>query len=377
MSRFRLSLLLMALAISAMLLYAACDGDGDDDSGDGGDDGEVEVTLLPEGEYFPTVSGTIEFTLPEESVSAAVVGPRANTAEVSGSATLNMGTDGSFEIKEWGISGNFQEGGQTQTIEMKDSSAEPTTGTTTTDGTTADVYLETTLSTTTTGTNTDTIGMSGDPLLNTTDTFDLAMNNTAPVDFLNASNETVFTVQDMNLNFDLLGEAPDGDGEAGDGDGGVPFVLVQESVGCAHIGPGDSKVRKLVLVTFVPDSQNRQWGPDGDRSLVVSVTDEGVAPRIGEHPALGGGEPVVGATVTVTASAVSGEGLLPGEESERAVTNEQGEARAEFGINMFGEYDLTVTEVAGTDGTRYQFDPASDLSETFEVGETCEDPLGW
>ena len=82
----------------------------------------------------------------------------------------------------------------------------------------------------------------------------------------------------------------------------------------------------------------------------------------------------MGATVTVNAS---GTGLLPGEESERALTNAQGEARAEFGINKFGEYELTVVEVAGADGTRYQFDPASNLSETFEVGQTCNSPEGW
>jgi len=154
---------------------------------------------------------------------------------------------------------------------------------------------------------------------------------------------------------------------------GVPFALVQESVGCAHIGPGDSRIRKLISVFSVPAPQSRQRGPAAGPSLLVLVTDDGVAPGTDSLPALLK-EPVVGATVTTTAS---GPGLLPGDESERAVTNAQGEARAEFRINKFGFYDLAVTEVAAADGTRYQFDPASNLSETFEVTETCNDPEGW
>ncbi|MEX0799870.1 MAG: hypothetical protein WD379_01470 [Dehalococcoidia bacterium] len=386
MSRLRLPLLLIALAIAGMLLYAACGDDDKEEEDGGGDDGGVEVTLLPVGEYPATVTGAIEFTLPEESVSAAVVGPQTSTAELSGTATLKMGADGSFEIPEWGISGNFSEGGETQTIEMKDSSAEPTEGVTTADGSTGDLYTDVTVGTSAgpvTGTNTDTIGLTGDPLLNTTGSANFEMNNTAPVDVVDANNEPIMTVHALAFLFDLEPDdadgAGDGDGEGNgdvDGDGadadGAPFALVTELVGCLHRGPGDSVVQKLMTVTDAPASQNRQPGSEG--FLVVSLVDEGMAPRAGGFPALGTGEPVVGATVTVEAS---GAGLLPGEESKRAVTNAEGEARAEFSINKFGEYELTVVEVAASDGTRYEFDPASQLSETFTVGETCESPEGW
>ena len=107
-------LLAGVVAVAAAAALASCGGDGDD-----GDD--IEVTLLPQGEYPATVSGSIEFTLTEPAVSAVAFGdPQQIIAEVSGTATLNLGTDGSFEIPEFGISGTFSEGGQTQTIENLD-----------------------------------------------------------------------------------------------------------------------------------------------------------------------------------------------------------------------------------------------------------------
>ena len=85
-------LLASAIAVAAAAALASCGGDG---GGGGG------VKLLPKGEYFPTVSGTIEFTLPVESASSVVVGMQTQTANVSGTATINMGEGGSFDIKEW------------------------------------------------------------------------------------------------------------------------------------------------------------------------------------------------------------------------------------------------------------------------------------
>ena len=152
-------------------------------------------------------------------------------------------------------------------------------------------------------------------------------------------------------------------------------VLIDERVGCQHRGPGNSVVLKLMFLTlFATSSEGRSHDAPARPALFVSLAAEDGAAGFGGLPALGQGEPVVGATVTVTAS---GTGLLPGEESERAVTNSKGEARVEFGINKFGSYELEVVEVAAADGTRYQFHPDSNLSERFEVGQTCNPPEGW
>lgn len=150
-------------------------------------------------------------------------------------------------------------------------------------------------------------------------------------------------------------------------------VLIDELVGCEHLAPGNSVLQKLMLLFLIGGSQSRHEAP-GEPELLVLLTDESSLPSLGDLPALGEPVPLVGATVTVNAT---GPGLLPGQESHRAVTNASGEGRIQFGINKFGSYELTVVEVAGADGTRYQFDPASNVSETFEVGETCESPEGW
>ena len=154
----------------------------------------------------------------------------------------------------------------------------------------------------------------------------------------------------------------------------VEQVLVDELVGCEHRGPGDSVIEKLMFLFLIAEAlQGRHDDPD-EPALLVLLTDEGSLPSLGHLPRLGEQVPLAGATVTVTAS---GAGLLPGEESERAVSNAEGEARTEFGINKFGSYELTVVEVAAADGTRYQFHPDSKLTETFEVGQTCDPPEGW
>jgi len=154
----------------------------------------------------------------------------------------------------------------------------------------------------------------------------------------------------------------------------VEQVLVDELVGCEHRGPGDSVIEKLMFLFLIEEAlQGRHDDPD-EPALLVLLTDEGSLPSLGHLPRLGEQVPLAGATVTVTAS---GAGLLPGEESERAVSNAEGEARTEFGINKFGSYELTVVEVAAADGTRYQFHPDSKLTETFEVGQTCDPPEGW
>ena len=157
------------------------------------------------------------------------------------------------------------------------------------------------------------------------------------------------------------------------GEPSVYQALVDELVGCQHRGPGDSVLQKLVYIFLVDSSQSRDHGADDPLALVL-VTEEGAAPQAEDNAAPAAKEPLAGATVTVTAS---GAGLLPGEESERAVTNTEGKARTEHSINKFGSYELTVVEVAAADGTRYQFAPDSKLTETFEVGQTCNSPEGW
>jgi len=369
--RFVFVFLLAAVAVAT---FASCGGDG------------KKSGLLPEGEYPATVSGSIEFSLPEESASAVAFGLQTQTAQVSGSATLKMGEGGSFSIEEWGISGTIQTDGDTVNITATDHPKEKSTGKTGKDGTEADIYwqADVTNAETRTGTNTDPIAMSGDPLPNTPTTARLEMTN-APVDMANAAGNPVLTIggwtMDITYDPDVV-SVPDGDGGGGDGDGdgdgdepSVLQALVEELVGCQHLAPGNSVLQKLMLLFLIAAPQSRHDDPD-DPVLLVLLTDDGVAPGFAGLPALAK-EPLVGATVTVTARAVSGQGLLPGEESERAVTNAQGEARAEFSIDKFGEYELTVVEVAAADGTRYQFHPDSNLSETFEVGQTCNPPQGW
>jgi hypothetical protein len=376
----RAPLLLLLVPLLVALTLAAC---GDDD--DGGD----EVNLLPEGEYPAVVSGNIEFSLPEEAVSALAFGPVRNTAELSGTATISMGADGSFEIPEWGVTGTFtQEAGQPQTIQMQQATSEPSTGVTTADGTTADLYSDITLSGTTTGANSDTMEMTGDPLLDTTDSFTLNLNN-PPIELATSEQVPVATVYAFSIIFDI---SPDLDGDSdgaaspepepdqvaeetppADGDG-PPTVLVDEFTGCEHTQPGiESVLRKLVVVLLLGGLQNRNQDP-AQPDLLVLVTDEGSLPAMRQDPALGQGTPLEGATVTVTAS---GPAVVPGEETQQEVTDANGEARAEFRITAFGPYQLTVGSVAAPDGTLYQFDPASNLTETFEVGQTCENPEGW
>ena len=384
-----LPLLLFLVPLVALLAFAACDGDDGDGDGDGGDGGGV-AAILPEGEYPLQVSGTLQFSVPEESVSAVAFGPVSQTAELSGSATLNMGVGGSFEIAEWGISGTFSEGGQSQTIEMRDSSAEPTTGATTADGATADVYVEMTLSGSTTGANTDTVAMSGDPFLDAPTTASLDMTN-APVDVVDGAGAPILTINAWTIDItydpdattvpDQDGDGVDGDGVDGDGvdgdgvDGdGPPFVLVQETVGCQHTQPGvESEIQKLVQVLLLGGSQNRHQDP-AQPDLLVLVTDEGSLPAIRQDPVLGQGTPLEGATVNVNAV---GSGVVPGEETQQEVTDVNGQARATFRITAFGPYRLTVGSVAASDGTLYQFDPDSQLTEMFDVPQTCESPEGW
>ena len=360
MSGFRFVPVFLLVAVATTAL-ASC--------GDGKKSG-----LLAAGEYQFTVSGTLELEFPAETTSALPIGARqSQDTDISGDVKLKMNDDGSFEFEGWGIKATVKEdGGGTANLNLGDSTKEQSTGKTDKDGTDVDIYLEGTLTNqeTRTGTNDSTIGASSPDVLgpNTTD-IEINVDN-PPIPFADAAGKTLFIINGGTI---ILNREQAGGG--GDGDG-VPFVLVQETIGCFHFGPGDSRVRKLVTVFFVPAPQNRHQGPFGDPSLLVLVGDAGVAPGFGGLLPLAK-EPVVGATVTVTARAISGQGLLPGEESERAVTNAKGEARTEHGINKFGEYELTVVEVAGTDGARYQFDPASNLSETFEVTETCNDPKGW
>jgi hypothetical protein len=115
----------------------------------------------------------------------------------------------------------------------------------------------------------------------------------------------------------------------------APIILVTSFGGCAHTQPGvQSEDQHKIRLTNV-----RATGP------VVGATVEGEA----TGPAL----------INNTAS---------------AVTDANGEGLLIYGITGYGSYTSTIVRVTLADGTVAQFDPASVLQVTYNVGATCTPP---
>ncbi len=114
-------------------------------------------------------------------------------------------------------------------------------------------------------------------------------------------------------------------------------VEVQVAAGCEHTQPGvQSDLVALVLAALV------------------------------------GAAPVEGATVEASAD---GPGVI--ESTASGVTDANGEAQLRFPINLFGEYDIMVEQVIGSDGTPLEIAPGSQTSTTYEVTDLCTLPFGF
>ncbi len=140
MRTLKLSLLVIATAILALLVATACGGDGDN----GDDSGAATVELPPAGERSFAVTGTMEVRIFEELVSAVPTTARqqaTQTVDVEGTATINFET-GEFNIPQFGISGKVTVGGEDKEIQVNQNPDTPSTGETTLDETKVDLFFE-------------------------------------------------------------------------------------------------------------------------------------------------------------------------------------------------------------------------------------------
>ncbi|MEE8347689.1 MAG: hypothetical protein V3S20_10100, partial [Dehalococcoidia bacterium] len=140
MRTLKLSLLVIATAILALLVATACGGDGDN----GDDSGTATVELPPSGERSFAVTGTMEVRIFEELVSAVPATARqqaTQTVDVEGTATINFET-GEFNIPQFGISGKVTVGGEDKEIQVNQNPDTPSTGETTLDETKVDLFFE-------------------------------------------------------------------------------------------------------------------------------------------------------------------------------------------------------------------------------------------
>jgi hypothetical protein len=150
MRTLKLSLLVIAAAILALLMAAACGGDDENGVDENGpaENGTAEVELPPPGELSFAVTGVMQVRISEDLVSAAPVtaqGQDTQTVNLTGDATINFET-GEFNIPQFGISGTVTVGGEDREIQVNQNPETPSTGETTADETKLDLFLEIELS---------------------------------------------------------------------------------------------------------------------------------------------------------------------------------------------------------------------------------------
>lgn len=376
---------LLLIASGVFVLLAACGGGGD------------EAELLAGGDYAARVSGTMEIELADETASAGLAGQaRGGTSQVSGDVTLKMGDDGSFSLEEWGISGTVQVAGVTVIITASDSPNERSTGKSTLDGSTADVYWQVTASnsTTQTGSNDDTIGMSGDPLLSGATAATLRSEEGKAVAFLDEAGGAIVRTSLVELTLELGpagggGETPEATQEPTEEPAATPTeqpteepqktptepaevstARLEQQAGCGHTQPGVQSDLLDLIIAYLESGAELNGRPGGPPRLVLALALEGSGDAVARS--LGAGQPLEGVTIFAKAT---GPGVLVPEQS--AVTDDEGAARLRFAINRFGDYTITVGAVIAPDSTYYGFSSDSELVATFTVGETCELPPGF